>query len=1161
MLFEPTNEQKNAIKARGTTLVSAAAGSGKTAVLVERVISRLLDDNNSIDADRLLVVTFTNAAAAEMKSRIEKRLNEEKAKNPSNLRINEQILLMQSASITTIDSFCISLIKENFDRLNLPPDFKIASDETVTALNNKILSEIYEREVAVSNELFDALRADRAEENLNYAILKIYSQSSSLPFPKKWRHSCVEKYYNAAKCECAFDNEWGEYVLSYFDNLASTALQKLNYALDRINFSDDEKIIKAYADPLTYTISAVQSIVDSVQRMDLTAAYTVADNIKCPRAGVCKNMEYKRMFTSAKKAAEKLYSFVCTKFSTDADTHLQLIKKNAAVMDKLISLVDEYDEKLTAALLKKRMLTFSLAEHYALSLFYNDLGEPIDSAKSICERYDEVLVDEYQDTNKLQDSLFYAISEGKNLFMVGDVKQSIYRFRHADPDGFLQKKDSFAPYGIANGMPQRIVLGNNFRSRSSVCDFVNLCFEALMSKQTADMDYDEDEHLIFAADFPENDGDDIEALLVDYDDKLLSSAKAEALSIAKYIKNKMSAGVILRDKTDSTKLRPAKYGDFAILMRNLTKAGIYSDTLQSLGIPVTTQSGNLFETPEVMTFLSLLRTVANPTRDIPLLSVMMSPIFYFSAEEIAEIKSENKQADIYTVVRASAQNGNKKAADMLDKLSHYRFKSVSMPIDDFLLYALEDSGYLSFVSAMSDGECRKSNLLSLISLAKAFSQGKAMSLSEFISRADRTAETGGVKTQSAATSNADAVKIITIHSSKGLQFPICILADCSGRGNNSDKTDDLLISEKLGIGLKIQDDEKRMRMSSVARDAISLAAEKSIAAEELRLLYVALTRAEEKLLIVLSSSDFEKRFNEAQADLFFDDDGVKISPQAIVPFSNYAKWFYRIFASHPECAGVFERGETEFCGIKLRLVHPQEESLTDEIIPKEIHINDELVREIDSRFSYSYPYSALNFIVAKTGVSRLAEAQSGIDYSFTAQPSFMTRSGLTPAQRGTASHKFLQYALFERGVDAKSELERMVLEGKLTEIEAKAISADNMQSFFDSELFDRILSSKRFMREVRFLDEIPASAFAENLPDEIAGEAVIVQGVADCIFEEEDGLVIVDYKTDRVEQADELVERYRKQLMVYAQICEKTYNKPVKECVIYSLCLSQSSSL
>lgn len=1173
MAFEPTNEQQSAIEARGTILVCAAAGSGKTAVLTERVISRMLDTAAPVDADRLLIVTFTNAAAAEMKSRIEKRLAQEHAKSPENTHINRQLLLMSNAMVTTIDSFCIALVRENFDRLNIPPDFKIADAETAAPISEQVLSRIIAKEFAGGSEAFfallEALGDEYGEGTLREMILKIFDSSSSMPFAKKWRAQCVERYQALVEGGTLGNSEWGRVILNEVAACCEAICEKASTL--KTHACTHPFLQRTYLPALEYVLEAADHIrtAAAAGEWDTVREAILSLNIPSTKPPLKKEgipvpedaAAFKLRWLAVKNGTDRLRKLCESRMATDEATQLCLAEKSLPILRKIIEMTDEYDDNLLAELLKKNLLTFSYTEQLALSLFLDENGEPQPNAEQLRGRFDEVLVDEYQDTNQLQDTLFAAIS-GDHLFTVGDVKQSIYRFRHADPDGFLEKKNRYAPYASADEhTPRKIILGKNFRSRKGVCDFVNHCFESWMRTDTCGMEYGGEDALLCGAQFPENDGQDVQAVLLSYDKNEYSRIEAEAYYIAERIRSIMAAGDVIRDEADKNRLRPARYGDFAILLRSLSgKADVYCEILRKCGIPVSAQSSEFFETVEISTFLSCIKAIANPTRDIPLAGAMCSPIFGFTADELAKLRAENKAGSLYLSVCAAAEGGDEKAAALLARLKFYRDKSASMTVDRFLLFLLEDTGYLACATAMTEGLRRRERLFLLVDKAKSLADSGGMSLSEFCVKMDRLSQGGGAKI-APGVAGGDCVRIMTIHASKGLQFPVCILANLSGKLNQSDMSENLLLSEALGIGFRYFDDRAAVRYSSAARDAIAIQAGQAGIAEELRLLYVAMTRAEEKLILLLATSgEHEKLLSAAENELTETNGALSIPSQSILEVNNYAKWFYLLLAMHPEYHGVFERECVSFDGITLIHATPVKAELQPSDAQPHTAPKREAVDALRERFAYQYPYAALNSIIAKTGASRLAELDHAGDYSFTAVPSFMSETGLTPAERGTAAHKFLQYAEFKQNADAGCELARLVAAGTLRRIEAEAIDLRRMQRFFDSDIFARILRSPRVMREVRFLDELPASDFVPDLPSEVAGEAVIVQGIADCVFEEDGALVILDYKTDHVDCMAQLVERYSRQLKIYAAVCEKTYNMPVKACVIYSLRLGESIS-
>lgn len=1174
MAFVPTKQQADAIAVRGTALISAAAGSGKTAVLTSRVVSRMLDCENPVPADRLLVVTFTNAAAAEMRGRIEALLAQALRDDPKNPKIHRQLLLMQNASITTIDAFCIDLVRENFDRLGVSPDFKIATGDTLNAVSERVLHDMLTEEFAEQSpiflELLEALGSDFGEDKLAAAILKIADYSASMPFPKQWRRSCVRDY---TEFDTLCGGKWGSTLFRAAQEDAAGCADMLRLAKDR--FADCAELTAAYGGALDGGIDSLTQIETAARAREWDQLRLLAGDFGLARAGRLKTdgdavlEDGKNLFAAIKKKTEGRMAKLAARLPSSEREQAEILRKSAPLIEKLVGLCDLYEERLYDALLEKNMLSFADAEHLALSLFVREQAgsaAECDGAAELRGRFDEILVDEYQDTNKLQDTLFGALSKGKgNLFMVGDVKQSIYRFRHADPGGFLSKKNTFSTDLNDVSTPSKIILGQNFRSRRGICDFINFSFHSLMNVQTGEMDYGEEDRLVPAAAFPENGSAAVDLALITYDPDARPRMEAEAAYIAEYIRAAVAGERFLLADRKREALRRPEYRDFTILLRSFSgNAGIYAKILRQAGIPVSADAGSLLSAPEVLVFTSLLKVISNPTRDIPLLSALTSPIFGFSYDEVALIRAENKDMSLYAALLQAASAGQAKARAFLDWLRRSREQAAVTPVDQLILTLLEDTGYIHTVLAMDDGERRRRNLLMLADVAAAFSEDGTMTLAEYLIRLERAGRADSLKAPSAGNSEDNAVKIMSIHASKGLQFPVCILANCSGKMNRTDTTESLLVSEDLGIGLKLQDDAARRRISTAAREAISVSAAKAGAAEELRLLYVALTRAEEKLLLCVCEKDYDAKKAMLVTGILPDAQGAPaVMPSAVLSAGSYADWILLAAALHPKCGALFGNEavlppeSVDFLNPAFCEAPPPPDPRRAE--PSRQAAQPELLREIAARFDYRYPYEALNHIAAKTGVSRLVERQAAADYSFTAVPSFLSGTGLTPAQRGTATHKFMQYADFaEARRSVRAEIDRLVALDFFSEEEAGGIYADRVERFFQSGLYRRMEGSAHVMREVRFIDEIPASRFVSGLPDEVKNEPVVVQGVADCIFEENGQLIVLDYKTDRVRKLSDLAARYGEQLRIYAAAAEKNFGKPVKECVIYSFDKNES---
>ena len=819
-----------------------------------------------------------------------------------------------------------------------------------------------------------------------------------------------------------------------------------------------------------------------------------------------------------------------------------------------------------------------------------DALRPTAAAREICLRYEQVLVDEYQDTNNLQDALFYALSDGgKNLFMVGDVKQSIYRFRHANPDNFMSRKERYALLENLEDRgdgPAKIILGSNFRSRAGVCQYVNDLFGLLMSREAGEMDYTEEERLLPAAVFPEREENDAELHLLNCRQDGEKREQAEARYIAGYIRSYMDGTPRLRDEKNPEALRPARFRDFTILLRSpSSRAGIYVNELRRRNIPVWADIGGFLQTTEVMTFLSLLQVVDNPRREVPLLAALLSPIFGFTPDDAARIRIDNPRGGLYAALLEAGKTDEKCAA-FLTTLREYRHMAATLSVEQLIRRLYESTGYPSMVLALPDGQRRRANLLLLLDYAHTF-DAESGGLSGFLRFMDKLGESENLKSASAAGQGDDAVKIMSIHASKGLQFPVCILAAGSSRFNKADSTDSLLVHEKGGVGLKICDEQKHVRSTTLAREAIAVLTDEATLAEELRLLYVAMTRAEEKLVLLVSEDNLDRTLGRLAGGLGQGGDRP-VEPATVLSARGYADWMLTAALLHPDGGALRDRAGADFGPVtaegRLGVFTEVEASEPDEG-PVEIERAaapdasfeqlsfggfgggpeaDEKMRlqeELEARFSYTYPYERLGELTAKTGVARLVEQNAKRAFACTRRPAFLSKTGLTPAERGIAVHAFMQYADYAAAADQpEAELTRLTEKGFLTEEQAAAIDLRVLLDFFGSTLYRRMEGAVHLDREVRFLTELSSRRIDPTLPADLPEEMVVVQGVADCVFEEPDGLVILDFKTDRVKDMEQLVSLYGDQLRIYAKALAESYGKPVKECVLYAFGLGRSVS-
>ncbi len=1159
MAFNPTPEQKSAIETKGNVLVSAAAGSGKTAVLVERVVRLLSDRENPISADRLLIVTFTNAAAAEMRTRIEKRLDSECRANPSDIGLLKQRKLLSSAKICTIDSFCIDLVRENFERAGVSPDFKISEQNALKAVNEGVLAallnEYYEKGGEDFFELLDLVGAEYDDGNFSDYILKMYDYSRQLAFPTDWFDSLYSAYnpdgFN-------IENKFYKYSVQKALKTAEE-MRRVNAAILDALF-EDEKAYDTYSFCFTAAAEEEAKLCDAAKSGDWDSifnALTVFNLPPIPRASGEKGRAAKAARDYILKLSENL-----KKLFFDGSDGIK--KQHADIYGKallLSEILNELDKRLFAEYLERNTFTFHNIEHLALGLLCEKTPEgilPAKGAEDLLSRYDEVMVDEYQDTNDLQDMLFYVLSNrGERLFAVGDVKQSIYGFRGAKPSNFLNKINAAVPAETAaENEPKKIILGCNFRSRREICEYINYFFEHLMTEKTGDIIYNEDERLIPAARYPDPPQIPVGLEIVTNAGNAEESLRAEAASIAEYIKRVIRSGECIRQ--DENTLRRAKFSDFAILLRNTkSKAAIVAEELRKNGIPVNYTLEGYAETAEVSVFLSLLKIIDNPDSDVELLSVLMSPIFGFTAEIAANIRIRRREGSLYSALVFSAENGDSRCAEVLKILEKYRILAATLTLPKLITRLLEDTDYLNTVWAKEDGERRHGNLLMLVSLAEQYSADSTAGIAGFVNFVYRQSENG--MRSAAALSGGDTVKIMSIHASKGLQFPVCIIAGTANSFNDNDSRNSALYSADFGIGFKYYDEIREEKRTTVAREVILDSGRRNTREEELRLLYVAMTRAQDKLHFTAAVGKLENKLKDCFSELILSEG----RPDNIFDgMGSYFDWLLITSLIHPDGKELRSEGgniipEITESRISVGIFEAGGEEKTPELIIAEQAPDSDLVEKLRENIGYTYPYEKLFEIEAKCSVSDLANKAESEKYAFSARPAFMSDGGITAAERGTATHKIIEFIDFNKADDIEAEIERLYEWQYISEREAKAVSRKKLKDFFGSPLFARIKASPLVKREMRFLTEMPASAVEPSLKAEYDGENIIVQGAVDLCFEEKGEIIIVDFKTDRTDNPDDLTAAYGEQLSIYAAACEKIFEKRVKQKIIYSFALSR----
>lgn len=1162
-----TNDQKKAIDARkGTLLVSAAAGSGKTAVLVERVIRRICDSENPCGVENLLIVTFTKAAAAQMKEKIEAAISKKIAENPSDKRLRRQQLMLPCANICTIDSFCINLVRENFHALGIAPDFGLLDENKLDILKaqavNTVVGNLYKNPTENFMRLTNLISDNRDDQKLVSAILTLHSLSQAYPFPEIWLRSLSAQFTAPVPIS---ESPWGRILVSYMAGVTENCIGGIDHCL--MLLADEPELEAKYAEFLSGEKEMLLRFLEAVRTQPwdgICEAYGKIAFDRMPAAPRGYVSEVKDICQSVRGEYKKELGGIGKFLCISSDEHLKDVEALAPVVTELIEATVAFVNEFDALKLAENGADFSDTLHMALRLLVEADGNGYRKtamAQALSENYAEILVDEYQDVNLAQDMIFAALSKDENnLFMVGDVKQSIYRFRQAMPEIFLSRRDRMEEYETeAENYPAKVTLGKNFRSRKGVTEVVNFIFEAVMSREAGGLDYDEKERLEAGASYPDSVGADTEFLLFETGkDNFL---KVQAQYIADYIQKAVAEGMPL---TSGDGFRPAEYKDFCILVRSVKNSSReFIDELNSRGIPVSCETTEGFlNTPEIMFLTSLLKVIDNPVNDIPLTAVMLSPVFGFTPDDLALMRSEKKKGSIYSCVVSASENGNAKASEFIATLREMRRIAATVRVGELVRRLIEETGYGAAVCAMKNSSARRANLNLFTDLANKFEANGRRGVSGFVGYLDNIAKSGGdISCGSTKSEAANAVKIMTIHKSKGLEFPVCFVAACEKTYGDFFNREDLIIAGESGIGIK--NNTGYAKYDTLPRLAAKTETMKAEHSEELRVLYVALTRAKEKLIMLASCADSKKTLTSAAANLRM---ANRADPFTVIGFSSYAECIITALLRHPDAnvlrmkAGISQRFNLP-CAAPLKteiIVEYSGENLSVEV--PEVHPDEDMLGVIRERLGYEYPYGALNGVVAKQIASNLDMGETGSEYFASSRPAFMSKDRLTPAQRGTATHRFMQYADYSSaGRDVSTELERLVADGMLTDAEAKAVDIKAISAFFSSPLSERILSSEKVFKEYEFTFGIPVRELYPDVPESIAGnEKIIIEGVADCAFIENGELVIVDYKTDRVTAAQELKDLYSGQLGIYRRCLEQVIGLPVKQTLIYSFRLGET---
>ncbi len=1150
-----TVDQQKAISARdGTLLVSAAAGSGKTAVLVERVLQRLADPENVCPADALLIVTFTKAATAQMREKISAALQKRIHEDPTNEHLLRQQALLPFAHISTIDSFCADIVRENFQKLGVEPDFRIMDEHALHVMQQETAAEIVEQMYAEDDgtfsELCELLFRGRDDGKLVETILELDMVASSFAQPEQWLRELYKHYDPSVPLG---ETIWGQLAAELGRRIVQTCIDSVDRAC--LIIRGDADVLAKYAPFLSEERAVLESLMEKLHGSDWDtmreAALSAADTLP-PRAPTVRgndSYEKEAAHQTHKSNKERLQKQLALLFCSTAAEYAD----DAVYCLPLIRCLSETVIRYREALLEKKKAAnsydFSDVSLFALRCLEDGNGGKSDYARELSASFREILVDEFQDVNGAQYKLFDLLSrDGENLFMVGDAKQSIYKFRQARPDIFIRLKENYALYTDGN-YPALVQLDCNFRSRQNVTEWVNFVFRQIMYSgrdRLFEVNYDEREFLRARAEYPPDKTADAQLHVVRVERGTEDRIVAEARYVAAWIQEQLDAGL---EVTENGALRPARLQDFCILVRSdAGRISRIADTLAQYGIPALAGSqGGLFDAPEVRFLLSLLQTLDNPTQDVPLLAVMLSPVFGFTPDDLSALRIDDREAGLYALV-CEAAGTQARYAEFLDRFASLRMLAATLSAAELVRRLLDETGYGAVALAMTDGAGRQANLRMIEQLAAQYEQSGRFGLSGFVRFLEHMQERGKTEKPFVQHPLADAVQIMTIHRSKGLEFPVCILMNCSGPFNGDDYMNNYIYHNQYGMATVRRDSANFIQYDTVPKRVLNAKVRETNINEELRVLYVAMTRAKEKLIAVCSLDNPARKLMQLSLRA-----GVSGSVDGIFELNSYADMLLAACLRHPDAHALREEAGIPANSVMLDAGFPLYVEIKDapmqiNAVPQQTEMRDpdsEILSQIEARTSYVYPFAALSAATAKHAASE--QEHGAIDEAFfaSARPAFMASGGLTPAQRGTALHRFMQLCDYARAAeDVEAELDRLTADGAFTPQERDVVPADAVRRFFRSDLGRRMLRSDTLLREKRFAIEVPLPDLYPDLAQIGAGETVVIQGMVDCAFVEDGKLVIVDYKTDR-ESPDTLRARYRSQL--------RTYSTAMRLCTDYAI--------
>lgn len=1153
-----TAQQKQAVENRGgKLLVSAAAGSGKTKVLVDRLLSYILDPVDPAQVDDFLIITYTKAAAAELRSKIAAKLTEHMALDPENRHLQHQMQRLYMAKISTVHSFCADILKEYAYMLDLPADFRVADENECRELRDKCMQKMLDaaydnaEQDAPFRAFVDTQGLGRDDRLVPEILLKVFDSSRCHLDPDGWLETCVLSA-QVSGCADAAETVWGAYLMEDLKRYLDLQIQAMDACAAAASVSEGmEKPSVILSD----TVNQLKHLRQS-ESWDEVVRRKEIDYGRLSFSKKCTDTQLIEQIKAVRNACKKGLEKKLKSFADESSIVLADLEGSNAAIQGMVDLVKRFGKEFDRVKTARRILDFGDLEQRTLDLL---LGKGRNGAtyvaKEVAKRFREIMVDEYQDSNAVQDAIFSALTaERNNCFMVGDVKQSIYQFRLADPGIFLEKYKEFVSAEEAMpGQGRKVLLTKNFRSGGAVLSAVNDVFTACMSENVGGLRYTEDEALVEGLDHVPLGEPETELWALEV---LESTYEEEAGFVADRIMQLLDGSHYVRQGEE---LRPIRPDDIAILLRSPGSVGsYYTEALADLGIRCTTGGGeDLLQAAEISALRSLLQTVSNPRQDIPLIATLTSPIFGFTADDLAVFRSADRKCSVYDALKASDLP---KAKAFFEVLSQLRRAARLQTLTELIRKVFQLTRMDSIYGAMADGDIRRGNLLAFYRMASEYQSGGHKDLEQFLEHLsameDRGLVTAGEQTV------PGAVTLMSIHKSKGLEFPVVIVAGLSRTFNREDVRGQVLCDQQLGLGLSAVDTVNRVRYPTIAKRAIATKMISDSLSEELRVLYVALTRARDRLIMVYASKSLENDISDTVCRM---DIGSRelLCMDAVCP----GDWVLLAALQRTEAGKLFALGG------RPNKTHPGEPAwligigaehsaaISNEILEEpEKEIPQGIVAQLKQSLTFRYAHSAATNAPSKqTATQRKGRDKDAEAAEFTKEPASFHQSWRDPGTKrrhgtdyGTAVHAVMQHIRYEACKDAKSvqmEIDRLYAENFITEQQRDMVDAQKIANLFATEIGQKMQSSKEVLREFKFsiLDD------GRNYDPELAGEQILLQGVVDCALIEEDGITVLDFKTDFVteETVAQRAQHYKPQVKAYADTLARIYSLPVKECLLY----------